>query len=180
MDWPRLRVSLRTVKRIARIPDDHSSHDHLNEQKLTPLSDSVAARCKAEIAAVQKEVEDAYGARVVWGLVDGFLLYWDQVRYSFPIQKANDELFFRLVCRRLLIPLMPGYSFVCRMMYSRSEDQNVLDMLPLVSCISLQSLTSAEILTFILVPLQTQSRLPCPLRTNEFRRRVLEGSAWLL
>ena len=74
---------------------------------------------------------------------------------------------------------MPGYSFVCRMMYLRSEDQNVLDMLPLVCCISLQSLTSAEMLTFVLVPLQTQ-RLPCPLRTNEFRRRVLEGSAWLL
>lgn len=88
IDWPRLRASLRTVKRIARIPDDYSSHDHLNEQKPTPLSDSVAARCEAEIAAVQKEVEDAYGARIVWGLVDGFLLYWDKVRYSFPIQKG--------------------------------------------------------------------------------------------
>jgi len=78
INWPRLRAFLRTVKHIARIPDDHSSHDHLNEQKPTTLSDSVAARCKAEIAAVQKEVEDAYGTRVVWGLVDGFLLYWDQ------------------------------------------------------------------------------------------------------
>ncbi|KAI0279528.1 P-loop containing nucleoside triphosphate hydrolase protein [Russula aff. rugulosa BPL654] len=78
IDWPRLRAFLRTVKRIARIPDDHSSHDHLNEQKPTPLSDSVAARCKAEITAVQKEVENAYGVHVVWGLVDGFLLYWDQ------------------------------------------------------------------------------------------------------
>jgi hypothetical protein len=111
---------------------------------------------------VQKEVEDAHGARVVWGLIDGFLLYWDQVRYSFLIRKPIDELFFllfRLACRRLLIPLMPGYSFVCRMKYSRSEDQNVLDMLPLVSCILLQSLSSAEILTSILAPLQTQSRL---------------------
>ncbi|KAH9993201.1 P-loop containing nucleoside triphosphate hydrolase protein [Russula vinacea] len=78
IDWPRLRAFLRTVKRIARIPDDHSSHDHLNEQRPVPLGDSVAARYKAEIAAVQKEVEVASGARVVWGLVDGFLLYWDQ------------------------------------------------------------------------------------------------------
>ena len=97
IEWPRLRAFLRTFKRIARIPDDHSSHDHLNGQKPTPLSDSVAARCQAEIAAVQKEVEDACGARVVWGLLDGFLLYWDQVRYFFPIQKAEDELFFFLV-----------------------------------------------------------------------------------
>lgn len=85
---------------------------------------------------MQKEVENAYGVHVVWGLVDGFLLYWDQVCYSFPIQRVNDELFFlfRLALRRLLIPLMPRYSFVCRTMYSRSEDQNVLDMLLLVSC----------------------------------------------
>jgi hypothetical protein len=109
---------------------------------------------------VQKEVEDAYGTRVVWGLVDGFLLYWDQVRHSFPTPEAIDDLFFGLVCRRLLIPLMPGYSFVCRMMYSRSEDQNVLDMLPLVSCISLQSLTSAEILTCISFPFNSTSALP--------------------
>ena len=97
IDWPRLRAFLRTVKRIARIPDDHSSHDHLNEQRPVPLGDSVAARYKAEIAAVQKEVEVASGARVVWGLVDGFLLYWDQVCYSFPIQSADDEPFFFFV-----------------------------------------------------------------------------------
>ena len=79
--WPRLRALLRTVKRTARLPDDHSSHDHLNEQKLVELGQSLAARCKEEIARVQKEVEAASGVRVVWGLVDGFLLYWDQVRY---------------------------------------------------------------------------------------------------
>jgi nicotinamide/nicotinate riboside kinase len=90
IDWPRLRAFLSTVKNIARIPDDHSSHDHLNEQKDIPLDDAVAVRCKAEIAAVQEEVEAASGVRVVWGLVDGFLLYWDQVEHipppcAFPI-----------------------------------------------------------------------------------------------
>lgn len=79
INWPRLRAFLRTVKRIARIPDDHSSHDHLNEQRPVPLSDQVAVRCQAEIAAAQKEVEDASGVPIVWGLVDGFLLYWDKV-----------------------------------------------------------------------------------------------------
>jgi nicotinamide/nicotinate riboside kinase len=79
--WPRLRAFLRTVKRIARIPDDHSSHDHLNEQTPVPLDDTVAARWKAEIEAAQAEVEAASGARIVWGLVDGFLLYWDQVQH---------------------------------------------------------------------------------------------------
>lgn len=77
IDWPRLRAFLRTVKRTARLPDDHTSHDHLNEQKPVELGDSLAARCKEELARVQKEVEAASGVRVVWGLVDGFLLYWD-------------------------------------------------------------------------------------------------------
>ena len=79
IDWPRLREFLRTVKRTARLPEDHHSHDHLNEQKPVELGDSLAARCKEEIIRVQKEVEAASGVRVVWGVVDGFLLYWDPV-----------------------------------------------------------------------------------------------------
>ena len=79
ISWPRFRAFLRTVERTARIPDDHSSHDHLNEQKPVPLDNAVAVRCKAEIAAAQAEVEAASGTRIVWGLVEGFLLYWDQV-----------------------------------------------------------------------------------------------------
>jgi nicotinamide/nicotinate riboside kinase len=77
IDWPRLRAFLRSVKRTARLPDGHSSHDHLNEQKHVEIGESLAARCKEEIARVQKEVEAASGVRIVWGLVDGFLLYWD-------------------------------------------------------------------------------------------------------
>jgi len=78
IDWPRLRAFIRAVKRDARLPDDHVSHDHLNEQKLVELDESLAARYKEEIARVQKEVEAASAVRVVWGFVDGFLLYWDQ------------------------------------------------------------------------------------------------------
>ena len=88
---------MRTVKRVARIPDDHASHDHLNEQRPlqrpVPLGDSVAALYRAEIAAVQKEVKVASGARVVWGLVDGFLLYWDQVCYSFRFREPMTSFF---------------------------------------------------------------------------------------
>ncbi|KAH8983905.1 P-loop containing nucleoside triphosphate hydrolase protein [Lactarius hatsudake] len=55
--WPRLREFLRT--------------------KPVQLGESLAARCKEEISRMQKEVEAASGVRVVWGIVDGFLLYWD-------------------------------------------------------------------------------------------------------
>ena len=39
-------------------------------------------RWKRELETKQKEVEEAEGVRVVWGLVDGFLMYWDKVRHS--------------------------------------------------------------------------------------------------
>jgi len=42
------------------------------------LSDAVTVRCQVEITAMQREVEVASGVHVVWGFVDGFLLYWDQ------------------------------------------------------------------------------------------------------
>jgi hypothetical protein len=93
------------------------------------------------------------------------------------------SFFFRLVYRRSLIPSMPGYSFECHLMYLRSEEQSVLDMLPLVSCIFSTVTPSAEFLTFVLLPLRTQSaaaHLPYPSRTNGIRRNVLDGSAGLL
>ncbi|KAF8482417.1 hypothetical protein DFH94DRAFT_606917, partial [Russula ochroleuca] len=78
LDWLHLHAFLRTIKRIPHILDDHSSHDHLNEQWPIPLGDSFAMWYKAKIAAVQKEVEVASDARIIWGVVNGFLLYWDQ------------------------------------------------------------------------------------------------------
>jgi hypothetical protein len=129
IDWPRLRAFLRTVKRTARLPDDHTSHDHLNEQKPVELGDSLAARCKEELARVQKEVEAASGVRVVWGLVDGFLLYWDPVRSHLAALIIVAVLQIDLLLRRSLIHSMLGYSFVCRTTYSGNEGQSVRCML---------------------------------------------------
>ena len=119
--WPRLRAFLRTVKRTARLPDDHSSHDHLNEQKPVHLGESLAARCKEEIARVQKEVEAVSGVRIVWGFVDGFLLYWDPVRYILFAVLVVARVALRLckltapllLPRKSLITSTLGYSFVC-------------------------------------------------------------------
>lgn len=80
IDWPRLRTFLRNVKTEGGIPAGHSSHDHLNEQKEIPVEGEVAAQWQAELVRAQAEVEKSDQVRVVWGLVDGFLLYWDSVR----------------------------------------------------------------------------------------------------
>jgi hypothetical protein len=63
------------------IPDDHAllAHDHLNKQQPVLLSNAVTMCCQVEITAMQREVEVASGVHVVWGFMDGFLLYWDQV-----------------------------------------------------------------------------------------------------
>ena len=83
IDWPRLRSFLHVVKDSATIPADHSSHDHLNVQNPVPVTDSTYDRVKASIVKMQREIEEREGVRVVWGLVDGFLLYWDKVSADF-------------------------------------------------------------------------------------------------
>lgn len=81
IDWPRLRDFLRIVKQTGQIPSWHKSHDHLNEQKEVPLDKGVYAKWKDTFEALRTEREEK-GEKVVWGVVDGFLLYWDPVRAS--------------------------------------------------------------------------------------------------
>lgn len=88
IDWPRLRGFLREVKETGVIPDSHKSHDHLNEQKDVPVDKEVYSRWTDRFEQFMKEAREK-GEEVAWGLVDGFLLYWDMVRFFSC---------FRLVC----------------------------------------------------------------------------------
>lgn len=127
--WSRLRTFLRTVKHLARIPDDHVSSGHLNEVRPVPLSDMVAARCQAEIMAAQSDFEAATGVHIFWGLVEGYLLYWDQVCalscYYLHFRTDYESFFLRLVPRKSSISLTPRYSFVGHTMCSKSGDHSV-------------------------------------------------------
>jgi hypothetical protein len=79
IDWPLFTSFLRRVKLTGCIPPDHRSHDHLNEQKEMPVGNELEGKWKAVFEEFKaKRHED--GERVVWGLVDGFLLYWKQVQ----------------------------------------------------------------------------------------------------
>jgi len=60
------------------IPSDHYSHDHLNEQKEVPVSPDVIERWTEEFLRIGAEREKE-GEKVVWVLLDGFLLYWNRV-----------------------------------------------------------------------------------------------------
>ena len=78
INWPRLRAFLRSVKENAAIPPDHRSHDHMNEQKNIALTDSTFQRLRTRFQELEDE-QRKKGIRIIWGLVDGFLLYWDKV-----------------------------------------------------------------------------------------------------
>lgn len=61
------------------IPPDHYSHDHLNEQKEVSVNPDVIERWAKEFRVIEEEREKG-GEKVIWVLLDGFLLYWDRVR----------------------------------------------------------------------------------------------------
>lgn len=82
ISWPRLVAFLREVKETGEIPPDHRSHDHLNEQKEIRVPDEVRDKWVATFEALRKEREKK-GERIIWGLVDGFLLYWNPVSGKF-------------------------------------------------------------------------------------------------
>ncbi|KZP34373.1 P-loop containing nucleoside triphosphate hydrolase protein [Athelia psychrophila] len=74
MDWPRLVAFLSGVKETG-ILEKHASQDHLNEQKEVPVGASVG-RWRGVFEAAATKLKKKEGEVVVWGLVDGFLLYW--------------------------------------------------------------------------------------------------------
>ncbi|KAI0344536.1 P-loop containing nucleoside triphosphate hydrolase protein [Trametopsis cervina] len=84
IDWPRMVKALKEVKhcrdRIRQtgvIPPEHYSHDHLNEQREVPVEQPRIERWRETFQRIQEERERA-GEKVVWVMIDGFLLYWDQ------------------------------------------------------------------------------------------------------
>jgi len=78
ISWPKLINFLRHVKKTGEIPPDHRSHDHLNEQELVKVDDEVVDELTSVFEDLKRERERK-GGKVIWGLVDGFLLYWKKV-----------------------------------------------------------------------------------------------------
>lgn len=60
------------------IPPEHYSHDHLNEQKEVAVEHKLVDRWREEFARIQEQ-HAKKGEKVVWVIVDGFLMYWNQV-----------------------------------------------------------------------------------------------------
>lgn len=80
ISWGRLVDSLRVMKETGKLPEDHRSHDHLNEQKSIPIDGETEARLKAGFKDLQQRILDEKKEKIVFGILDGFLLYWHPVR----------------------------------------------------------------------------------------------------
>ncbi|KAF8638020.1 hypothetical protein AX16_010652 [Volvariella volvacea WC 439] len=78
IQWPRMIKFLREVKETGIIPSDHYSHDHLNEQRDIPLAAGVKEKWAEVFQQLKVEREQAGKEKIIWGLVDGFLLFWHQ------------------------------------------------------------------------------------------------------
>jgi hypothetical protein len=87
--WPEFQRALLHSKTHGEPSPEVQSHDHLNvqseeEKKKVTVRDEAAGVWRERFAGLKKELEAEAegGERVVFGFVDGFLLYWDEVRTS--------------------------------------------------------------------------------------------------
>ncbi|KAH8926772.1 P-loop containing nucleoside triphosphate hydrolase protein [Atractiella rhizophila] len=76
IEWPRMRSTLKELKESGQFPDNHKSHDYLNEQIPVPISEDVVSHWKNVFSSSL-----ANDTSIV--IADGFLLYYDSICNSF-------------------------------------------------------------------------------------------------
>ena len=85
IQWKQFHRSLVYSKMHAEPSPEVQSHDHLNVQKdQVGVKDEIVLGWKERFEGLKKELEQEYGERVVFGFVDGFLLFWDEVSRLSP------------------------------------------------------------------------------------------------
>ncbi|KIJ50589.1 hypothetical protein M422DRAFT_159487 [Sphaerobolus stellatus SS14] len=78
IEWPQLASFLEGIGYTGILPDTHKSHDHLNENKPIPVDSDILSHWRIESEKLVRDHLEKYGERIVWAIVDGFLMYWDE------------------------------------------------------------------------------------------------------
>lgn len=79
IDWSRMLKVLKDVKRTGSIPFDHVSRDDWHDAGDIPIDDNRASGWKARFEDLRQHCLAVANIKVIWVLVEGFMLYWDQV-----------------------------------------------------------------------------------------------------
>ncbi|KAF8322264.1 P-loop containing nucleoside triphosphate hydrolase protein [Clavulina sp. PMI_390] len=110
IDWPRMRAAVDTIKATGKLPDGHTSHDHLNAQIEVPLPPGMVEFWQERFLEVMQKRRESTGSteEITWAILDGFLLFYDQhvsdamdVRIMLRVPEAE------LIARR---NARPGYT----------------------------------------------------------------------
>lgn len=86
IDWPKFRKALAYSKAYGKPSPDVKSHDHLNVQEKVQVDADLLQHWKVQFGGLKESSEKQGNARVVYAIVDGFLLYWDAVS---PLPKVS-------------------------------------------------------------------------------------------
>ncbi|KAG0698544.1 hypothetical protein DFH29DRAFT_940676 [Suillus ampliporus] len=73
-----MRKFLWDVKCTGDIPHDHHSYDIPNDGRDVPIDGNRAEAWKAHFQDLERRCLAVANTKVIWVLVDGFMLYWDQ------------------------------------------------------------------------------------------------------
>ncbi|KAJ7199380.1 P-loop containing nucleoside triphosphate hydrolase protein [Mycena pura] len=87
IEWDRMASFLRDLKKTGYLPSDHQSYDSFNENAAVPVDDQMISEWKKQSEQFVAQHLQNFGVKLVFAVVDGFLLYWDKrITSNFDIQ----------------------------------------------------------------------------------------------
>ena len=73
---------LSNLKKTGALPDDHKSFDSFNETPSVPVDAAIITEWKQQSEKLAADHLEKYGEKLVWAIIDGFLMYWDDVSWT--------------------------------------------------------------------------------------------------
>ena len=86
IDWDRMATFLSNLKKTGALPDDHKSFDSFNETPSVPVDAAIITEWKQQSEKLAADHLEKYGEKLVWAIIDGFLMYWDDVSWTCAIR----------------------------------------------------------------------------------------------
>ncbi|KAJ7511418.1 P-loop containing nucleoside triphosphate hydrolase protein [Mycena galericulata] len=78
IDWDRMASFLCDLKKTGSLPSGHQSYDSFNENTAVPVDDHMISEWKKRSEQFVAQHLENFGEKLVFAIVDGFLLYWDK------------------------------------------------------------------------------------------------------